>query len=93
MRQGLYCVYDSKVGLYAMPFFSVSDAAAARTFSDAVAQEGTLMGKHPEDFSLIRLADVEDSTGAVTSPVTPVEIINGRNVKAKETSNVRQIAS
>lgn len=93
MRQGLYCVYDSKVGLYSMPFFAVSDAGAARTFSDAVAQEGTLIGKHPEDFSLIRLADVEDSTGAVTSPVTPVEIINGRNVKAKETNSVRQIAS
>lgn len=92
MRQGLYVVFDVKVGLYSMPFFAVSDQGAARSFGDALQQEGSLMAKHPEDFSLIRVADVEDSTGQVTTPVTPVEIVNGRNLKAKETSNVRQIA-
>lgn len=93
MRQGLYVVFDSKVGLYSMPFFSVSDQAAARTFGDALKAGDSLMTRHPEDFSLIRLADVEDSTGQVTTPVSPVEIVNGRNLKAKEEGNVRQIAS
>lgn len=88
MRQGLFVVYDAKVGHYSMPFFSPSDAAAARTFSDAVMQADTLMNKHPEDFVLLRIADVEDSTGAVSTPVTPVEIIKGREV-AKEANNVR----
>jgi len=89
MRQGLYVIFDSKVGLYSMPFFAVSDQGAARTFGDACKQEGTLISKHPEDFSLIRLADVDDSTGQVNTPVTPVEIVSGRNLKAKEVQDVR----
>lgn len=79
MRQGLYCVYDGKMLLYSMPFFSPSDAAAVRTFSDAVKQEGSLLSRHPEDFVLMRLCDVEDSTGCVTAPATPVDVVQGRS--------------
>jgi len=90
MRQGLYMVYDTKVCGYSMPFMSQSDAAAARSFADGVNREGTLMHEHPEDFVLIRVADVDDSTGAVTVPVTPKEITQGRLVvKHKEQSHVR----
>lgn len=88
MRQGLYVVFDSKVGVYQMPFFSQADAAAARTFADAVKQGDSLMSRHPEDFVLIRIGDVEDSTGVVTTPVTPVEVFRGRDV-SKEADNVR----
>jgi len=89
MRQGLYVVFDAKVGLYSMPFFAVSDPGAGRTFGDALKQEGSLLNKHPEDFSLIRLADVDDTTGQLTTPVSPVEVVNGRNLKAKEAQDVR----
>lgn len=84
MRQGLYCVLDAKMGLYSMPFFSVSDAAAVRSFSDGVTQGDSLLSRHPEDFVLVRVADVEDSSGAVTVPVTPVEVWKGRDVVRKE---------
>jgi len=89
MRQGLYMVFDSKVVGYSMPFMSPSDAAASRTFGDACRREGTLMFEHPEDFVLMRVADIDDATGAVAVPVTPVEICQGRHVVKKESANVR----
>lgn len=88
MRQGLYVVLDAKMGLYSMPFFSVSDPAAIRSFSDGVIQGSGLLSHHPEDFVLMRLADVEDSTGQVVVPVTPIEVFKGRDVK-KENDHVR----
>jgi len=85
VRQGIYMVYDSKVMGFSMPFMAASDAAAARTFGDAVNREGTVMHEHPEDFVLMRVADVDDSTGQVSVPMTPQEIAQGRALtKRKE---------
>jgi len=64
-----------------MPFMSQSDAAAARSFSDGINGEGTLMNKHPEDVVLMRVGDVDDVSGAVSVPLTPQEITQGRLVK------------
>lgn len=89
MKQGLYCVYDAKVGTYSMPFFAQTDAQAIRTFRDGIAQEGSLLNRHPEDFSCVRLATVMDETGAVDVPVTPQRIDDGVQAKQAEASNVR----
>lgn len=88
MRVGLFVVYDCKVCNYSMPLFAQSDQAAVRAFSDALKQGDTLMSRHPEDFVLFRIADVDDSNGAVTTPPTPVEVFAGRNLD-KEKANVR----
>lgn len=77
MKQGLYCVYDAKIGTYGLPYFAQTDAQAVRSFRDAIASAGGLMNKHPEDFSLVRLATVMDETGAVAVPVTPVRVDDG----------------
>ncbi len=77
MRQGLYCVYDAKIGNYSMPYFAQTDAQAIRSFRDALAQEGSLLNKHPEDFALVRIASVMDETGEVQTPVTPQRIDDG----------------
>jgi len=82
-------VFDSKVSGYSMPFMAQSDAAAARTFGDACSREGTMMYAHPEDFVLMRVADIDDATGTVSVPVSPQEIAQGRLVKKPEVSNVR----
>lgn len=85
MRVGLYMVFDGKVQGYSMPFASQSDQAAVRTFTDALKQGDSLMSRHPEDFSLVRLADFDDVTGMVT-PVQPgpLEVFHGRNLKKEE---------
>jgi len=77
MKQGLYCVYDAKVGVYSMPMFAQTDAQAIRTFRDAIKQEGSLLNRHPEDFSFVRLATVMDETGEVEAPVTPIRVDDG----------------
>jgi hypothetical protein len=76
----LYCVYDAKVQLYSMPFFSQSDAAAARSFKDALNHEGSLLQKHPEDFALFRVCDVEDSDGTISVPPVPALVFQGRSL-------------
>lgn len=82
MRNGLYMVFDAKVKLFSMVFSSQSDAAAVRTFQDALKQGDSLMSRHPEDFSLCRVADYDESSGivSVVSP-GPIEVFHGRNLK------------
>lgn len=48
-------------------FTEKSDAAASRSFADACADERGLIGKHPGDFELLHLADLEEDTGKVTT--------------------------
>lgn len=82
MRQGLYVVYDMKVGSYSHPYFSQSDQSAVRTFGDALTQGDSMMARHPEDFVLFRIADVDDGTAKVTVPLTPEEVFRGRDVES-----------
>lgn len=81
MRQSIYMVFDDKVKGFSMPFASASDAAAVRTFGDAVKQEGSLLSRHPEDFSLCRICDFDDGTGLVNAlPKGPEMVCAGRSL-------------
>ncbi len=88
MMLGLYCVYDVKIGTYSMPFFAQTDAQAIRSFRDALDQAGSVLNKHPEDFSLVRIASVLDETGAVESPVTPQRVDDGAQALAAKGATV-----
>lgn len=80
MRLGIYMVFDAKVKVFSMPFSSQSDAAAVRTFTDALKQGDSLMSRHPEDFSLCRVCDIDEQLGVVSVlDPSPVEVYHGRN--------------
>lgn len=85
MRQFLYLVYDAKVQTYAMPYFAQTDAAAQRSFADAVNQDGTMISRHPEDFSLVVVGSVDDGTGLVSPSQMPTVVCTGLQAKRKET--------
>ncbi|AZL82689.1 nonstructural protein [Apis mellifera associated microvirus 11] len=48
-------------------FTERSDASASRMFADACLDERGLIGKHPGDFELIHLGDLEEDTGKITT--------------------------
>jgi len=65
--QRIYTIYDSKVAAFLRPFFCRSDAEAIRAFTDTVTDPGSLLNKHPEDFSLFVVGDFDEETGRVVS--------------------------
>ena len=66
MRLNVYSVFDVAAGAYARPFFMQSDAAAQRTFSDEVTNPESVIGAHPEDYSLFRVGYWDDNKGKLT---------------------------
>lgn len=63
MISKIYSVFDIKAASYAQPFFSQSHATAIRAFSGAVNDPGTMLNKHPEDFTLNYMGEFDDQTG------------------------------
>lgn len=60
MIHQVFTVYDSKAEAYLQPFFSVSKGAAIRSFSDAINDSQSTIGKHPEDYILFALGSFDD---------------------------------
>lgn len=61
MKHRVYCVFDQAARAYLPPFILHSDDLAARVFGDAVNESGHQFNKHPEDYSLYRIGDYDDS--------------------------------
>ena len=76
MNLKLCSLYDSKSAVF-LPVFQVrSEGEAIRVLTDAVNEQSqsTPVSKHPEDFQLFQLAEIDDLTGQVT-PVTPAKCL------------------
>lgn len=63
MIYGVYSVFDQRVKCYAQPFYAANNEVAARMFSDVVNDTGTVVGRHPSDFSLHRIGSFNDNLG------------------------------
>lgn len=62
MILNVYSIFDVASGAYTRPFFMQSDGQAQRAFVDLVADPESDIGRHPEDYTLIRTATWDDST-------------------------------
>lgn len=72
MKLIVCAVYDDAVKSYMTPVFQQTDGQAIRGFMDAVnSEKQSQMTAHPEDFSLFKLAEYDDSTGAFTNLPVP----------------------
>lgn len=76
MKLGCYSVYDRKTAAYHMPFYAPTDAAAARTLSDAVADPGSMLGRHPNDYVLYYVGDFDDQAGSYEPFAPPRHIVD-----------------
>lgn len=86
-KRVVMAVADSASGLYGQPIFGVSIGVVQRSFADEVnrASPDNGMYAHPDDFSLVYLADFDDEGGNFTLPEGgPRVIVRGKDVSQKE---------
>lgn len=82
MKVKVFAVLDAKLGSFSQPFFSMSQAAGIRAFSDSVndaSNPNNQWHNHPEDFTLYMLGEYDDLT-ATLIPELPVALITASNV-------------
>ena len=65
MKLNIYTIYDTAAAVYLRPFFMQSDGQAMRSFTDIATDANHDVGKHPEDYSLIRLGIYDDNSGTL----------------------------
>ncbi len=65
MKQQMYAVYDTCSGLYESPHFAMSDDIVRRQFQDICTAADNPISKHPEHYSLWRLANWDNTTGKI----------------------------
>jgi len=76
MIKTVYAVYDAAVRAYMNPMLMRNDGEAMRAFVDAVKDQTTSLNKHPQDYSLFKLAIFNDASGEYVNNVpTPVCLI------------------
>ncbi len=69
MKHNIYSVFDEASGLYSQPNTGTSDGEAVRTFQDMAIDPKHQVGKHPGDYTLLRLGIFDDTTGTLTNEV------------------------
>ncbi len=67
MKQQLYAIFDTCAGIYDSPHFSNSDDIVKRQFQDIVTGADNAIAKHPEHYSLWRLAAWDNTNGKVVN--------------------------
>lgn len=71
MQLKAYSIYDNKALIYHAPFFTHTDGAAVRMFSDLANDPNTSVGRHPSDYSLWCIGIFDDQKASLT-PVVPL---------------------
>ncbi len=67
MKQQIYAIYDSCAGIYDSPHFANSDDIVRRQFQDIATGADNPISKHPEHYSLWRLASWDNSNGKISN--------------------------
>lgn len=84
MKKFLYSVYDKVAQVYQNPWIESCDQTAARAFSIALADEGSVFNLCPTDFILYRVGQFNDVTGVFCDCELPVKVLDGHEVKSDE---------
>lgn len=85
MKMNVYAVYDSKACFFGQPFFHQSDATAIRDFSDAVndtSNPANMWHKHPEDFSLLKIGEFDNTTGELLAEAPPTSLVTASALRS-----------
>lgn len=77
MKKPVYSVRDSKAETWTFPFQSENNATAIRDFQTLVKDGRTLVGQHPEDFSLFLIGEYDFTTGIFINGVQQVHLACG----------------
>jgi len=70
----------------------ITDAQAIRFFGDIAGDKQTAIARHPHDHELIKLGELDESTGTLTAFVAPHVVITGAQWLAAQAPNSPQLA-
>lgn len=79
----LFAILDTKVGLFMQPFFARSSAEGMRMFEDEVMRQDSQLGLHPEDFSLFRVGEFDQTMGSAIPEAAPVRLCTAYELVAR----------
>lgn len=82
MKNFIFSVFDSKAEIFNTPFFMAAKGQALRGFTDEVNRPDSEIGKHPEDYTLFCIGEVDLNTGLITPLSTPTSM--GLAIEFKE---------
>lgn len=81
MKMGIFAVYDSKALRYGAPMFIPTVGEAVRGFADVVNDAQTMISKHPSDYVLYQLGELDDSNGVLVAFAPLVNLGNAAEFK------------
>lgn len=80
MIYGVYCIRDNAAQVYLSPVLEKNDVLARRNFENACYSgyvQNQVLGTHPQDFSLYKIAEFDDEKGLFDAMVPAVLICSG----------------
>lgn len=87
----LYAIRDSKSELFTRPYGFHNDGMAMRSFEAAVAGADDPMSAHPEDYTLYKVGEYDDSNGILRG-MDPERVITGLEAYSNRRLNQEKIA-
>ena len=86
MILNVYSIFDQAANAFIQPFFLQTDGLAIRAFSGNVnSKEPNNISENPEQFTLIKIATFDDSTGHMTPLEQHETIAKALTLQEKET--------
>lgn len=77
----IFSVYDSKAEAFLQPFFADTEGIALRSFTASALAEEHNFFRFAEDYTLFRLGEFDDSTGAFKMLPTPESVVQAHVIK------------
>lgn len=78
MIKKLMAVWDKKSETFKIPHFTDSVGEAVRDFEDGMKDEKVAFSKHPEDYDLYFMAELNTSTGEIFQDTNqPLKMVEG----------------
>jgi len=78
----LMSTFDAKVGLFIHQFFVRSTAEGMRFFSDELRRPDSALAAHPEDYSLFRLGELDQTSGRFEAEMAPIQVVTALELVA-----------
>ena len=76
----MYSIRDSKAEIYNRIWCLTTHGEAERAFRDLANDDGTTVGKHPEDYDLYYLGKFDDNSGKFEPVDSPEHIVKAVNL-------------
>lgn len=75
MKISYFAIYDDKGQSFGQMFPSQTLGTAERAFQESLNNPESIHAKHPEDFSLYHILDLDDDTGHVLESFEPPNLV------------------